>query len=77
MNQMGRSGRIGAAGGGFHQHPIQVVQGVLEGIEHDRRGMAAALTERVQYRFRGVRQIADGHEAGHARPSLEGVHAPP
>ena len=58
------------------QHAMQAVQGMLDGVQDGRCGLHRSLAERVQHRFGGVGQIADRHEAGHARAALERMHAP-
>jgi len=49
---------------------------MLQVIQHHRRRRLLAFAQGVQHRFGGVRQIAERHDARHARTALERVHAP-
>ena len=73
-NQVGRGRRLQASAG-LRQHSVQPIQGLLQDIQHDRR-RTSRLAQHVQHRFGGVSQIADRHEASHARAALERMHAP-
>ena len=56
------------------QHLMEPIQGVLQCIQHGGKGALLSLAQDFQHRFGGMRQVADRHDARHARTALERVH---
>jgi uncharacterized protein YjbI with pentapeptide repeats len=69
--RIGHGDRAALADPGDHR--MQAIEAALERVDAVAAEFALAVGDRLQQRLHGVAEFADGHDAGHARTTLEGV----